>query len=107
MIVYHLLLIFMSLGVIAQLRISYCNFGQHGALNYHQLDVFVNSAHMESRLLATTVGVKKLTISYSGTIKNSRSLENLLEGMKQQGDSLPSVINIHVPRSYCNYSTDQ
>ena len=73
----------------------------HTMKHLHQLDVFVNSAHMESRLLATTVGVKKLTISYSDTIKNSRSLENLLEGMKQQGDSLPSVINIHVPRSYC------
>ena len=65
-----------------------------------QLDVFVNSAHMESRLLATTVGVKKLTISYNGTIHNSNSLENLLEGMKQKDDSLPSVINILVPRSY-------
>ena len=83
----------------------------HTMKHLHQLDVFVKSAHMESRLLATTAGVKKLTISYNGTIHNSSSLENLLEGMKQQGDSLHHQLLIFMSLgvisklkiSYCNF----
>ena len=72
----------------------------HTMKHLQQLDVFVNGAHMESRLLATAAGVKKLTISFDDEVDNLGSLKTLLEGIKQQGDSFPSVINIYVPRSY-------
>ena len=57
-----------------------------------QLDVSVNGAHMESRLLATAAGV---TLRYESTKDNLGSLKSLLEGIKQQGNSLPSVINVY------------
>ena len=44
--------------------------------------------------------MKKLTRSFDDKVDNIGSLENLLEGIKQHGNSLPSIINIYVPRSY-------
>ena len=65
----------------------------HTMKHLQQLDVFVNIAHMESRLLATAAGVKQLILRYENT---AFGLESLLEGIKQQGHSLPSVINVYV-----------
>ena len=67
----------------------------HTMKHLQQLYVFVNRADMESTLLATTAGVKKLTLRYENTKYNLGSLESLLEGIKQQGTSLSSVINVY------------
>ena len=64
----------------------------HTMKHLQQLDVSVKKAHMESRLLATAAGVKKLTLRYENM---GGALESLLEGIKQQGTSLPSVINFY------------
>ena len=42
----------------------------HTMKHLQQLDVSVNGAHMESRLLATAAGVKKLTLRYENTKDN-------------------------------------
>ena len=65
----------------------------HTMKHLQQLDVFVHGADMKS-ILATTTGVKKLTLRYNG---EKGHFESLLQGIKQQGDNLPSVINVHVP----------
>ena len=64
----------------------------HTMKHLQHLDVSVKKAHMESRLLATAAGVKKLTLRYENM---DSALESLLEGIKQQGTSLPSVINFY------------
>ena len=60
-----------------------------------QLDVFVNGPN--ARFLATTTGMKKLTLRYDYPVYNFNFLISLLEGIKQHRNSLPSVINIYVP----------
>jgi len=60
-----------------------------------QLDMFVNGALMESKILATAAGMKKLTLRYDYSVLYN--LESLLTQVKQQVNSLPSVINVYLP----------
>ena len=60
-----------------------------------QLDVSVNGALMESKILATAAGMKKLTLRYDYSVLYN--LESLLTQVKQQVNSLPSVINVYLP----------
>ena len=62
-----------------------------------QLDVFVNRVHMESRILATVPGVKKLTLRYDYELHDLRRLLTWVKQQGQQGDSLPSVVNLYAP----------
>ena len=65
----------------------------HTMKHLQQLDVFVDGTYMKS-ILATTTGVKKLTLRCDG---EKGPFQSLLKGIKQQGDNLPSVINVHAP----------
>ena len=78
----------------------------HAMKHLQQLDMFVNEKNMESRILATTAGMKKLTLRYEDWKYQSlqmyitNSLGNLMEGIRQQGKNLPSLINVYVPCMY-------
>ena len=76
------------------LRLDHLEEIVHTMKHLQQLDVFVNGAHMESRVLATAATVKKLTLRYNYRVSD---LEGLLAWIKRQGDSLPSVINVFAP----------
>ena len=69
----------------------------HTMKHLQQLDVFVNGTHKESRILATVAGVKELTLRYCWDWVSADLLKGLLAWIKQQGDSLPSVINVFAP----------
>ena len=78
----------------------------HAMKHLQQLDMFVNEKHMESRILATAAGMKKLILRYEDSMNRSlwlyitNSFGNLLEGIRQQGKNLPSLINVYIPCMY-------